>query len=85
MRHVHRKGVRAGRGGVSELRSRVRTGHCTASEDYVDDQASYASNEIAINWQAALVFVAGRHAALMKSSGGCSRGNQWKGPAETTD
>jgi len=24
---------------------------------YVDEQASYASNEIAINWQAALVFV----------------------------
>jgi endoglucanase len=24
---------------------------------YVDDQASYASNEIAINWQAALVFL----------------------------
>ena len=24
---------------------------------YADEQASYASNEIAINWQAALVFV----------------------------
>jgi endoglucanase len=27
------------------------------AKDYVDDQASYASNEIAINWQAALVFL----------------------------
>jgi endoglucanase len=27
------------------------------AKDYVDDQASYASNEIAINWQAPLVFV----------------------------
>lgn len=27
------------------------------AKDYVDEQASYASNEIAINWQAALVFL----------------------------
>ena len=27
------------------------------AKDYVDDQASYASNEIAINWQAPLVFL----------------------------
>jgi endoglucanase len=26
---------------------------------YIDDEASYASNEIAINWNAPLVFVAG--------------------------
>lgn len=57
MRHVHRKGVRAGRGGVSGVTFSGEDGHCTASEDYGDDQASYASNEIAINWQAALVFL----------------------------
>jgi len=27
------------------------------AKDYVDDQTSYASNEIAINWQAPLVFL----------------------------
>jgi endoglucanase len=27
------------------------------AKDYVDDQASHAGNEIAINWQAALVFL----------------------------
>jgi endoglucanase len=27
------------------------------TKDYVDDQASYASNEIAINWQAPLLFL----------------------------
>jgi endoglucanase len=31
---------------------------------YVDDQGSYASNEIAINWNAPLVFVAGYAAAI---------------------
>jgi endoglucanase len=27
------------------------------AKDYVDDQTSYARNEIAINWQALLVFL----------------------------
>ncbi|MGH9560561.1 MAG: glycoside hydrolase family 9 protein [Terracidiphilus sp.] len=27
------------------------------ARDYVDEQASYASNEVAINWQAPLVFL----------------------------
>jgi endoglucanase len=67
------------------------------AKDYVDDQASYASNEIAINgkrrwcfcWRARFPdqgFTATQRGNVAaESSGSCSRGNQWKGPAETND
>ena len=45
---VFRLGVAGKAGGAQAL---------PPAKDYVDDQASYASNEIAINWQAPLVFL----------------------------
>jgi endoglucanase len=40
---------------------------------YVDDQDSYASNEIAINWNAPLVFIAGVLAGEARSTGATDR------------
>lgn len=48
--------------------------HCNyttsvANEAFVDDVCSYASNEIAINWNAPLVYLAGAIEALQKQAG----------------
>lgn len=59
-------------GGDPELTARFTTADAPAIW-YVDDQDSYASNEIAINWNAPLVFVAGVLAGEARPTGALDR------------